>query len=100
MFQSELHESQAFTNPAQTSNGQSDIAHSDTPNHDIVNDNQAEYTETAHVRRAPANVPLTPVHIDENMFNPPQVQRMNVVHASEVSGLALAPAFTPCVVGF
>lgn len=64
----------SVTQPLATQNGS-------TPNTD-----QNEPEEPAPVHSAPASVPLSPaspvspVHVDENVFNPPQIQKVIVEH--------------------
>lgn len=77
-LESELQESQATIGPLQTSATQPHTTQdSDTPNHDTTRVDQSGPAEPTHVRSAPANVP---VHIKENIFNPPQIQKMIVEH--------------------
>ncbi|KAK0134621.1 Paraneoplastic antigen Ma1 [Merluccius polli] len=41
---------------------------------------QNEPAELTHVHSAPASVPVSPVHVRENVFNPPQIQKVIVEH--------------------
>uniref|UniRef100_A0AAQ6IIC4 Paraneoplastic antigen Ma-like C-terminal domain-containing protein n=1 Tax=Anabas testudineus TaxID=64144 RepID=A0AAQ6IIC4_ANATE len=81
VLQSELQESQAPTYHSQTSDIQSSaVQNSPVPEHVMSNDSSTESTEPAQACSAPVSPSLTPVHIDQNMFNPPQVQKVIVEH--------------------
>ena len=58
------------------------LGNQDTTQNDNTpdNDNQSEPAEPIYVPNVPTSVPVSPVHIDENVINPPQIQRVIVEH--------------------
>lgn len=51
-----------------------------TPNSGTPNSDQNEPAEPTHTHNASASVPVSPVHINENVFNPLQIQKVIVEH--------------------
>lgn len=94
ILQSELQRGQDATSPLHSSDTQLHAAqNSNTPNHDITRDDNSEPAEATHAYGAPANVPASPVHVDENLFNPPQIQKVIVEHV--IRNESTAPSSTP-----
>lgn len=81
VLQSELQESRDTTCHSQSSDAQQHATQdSSTPNNDTTRSNQSEVAGATQVHSAPVGVPVSPVHIDENVFNPPSIQKVIVEH--------------------
>lgn len=76
VLQEELHGNQGTSHDVHSNATQPYAAqNANTPNND-----QNEPAEPTHVYSASASLPTSPVHISEDVFNPPQIQRVIVEH--------------------
>lgn len=74
ILQSEL---QRAASPVRSNGTQTHVSrNSDTPDRD----DNSEPARPTNVYTPPASVPTPPVHVDENIFNPPQIQKVIVEH--------------------
>lgn len=75
VFQEELQGNQSTSQTTHSSATPPRATQNNTSNND-----QNEPAEPTHVHSAPASVPMSPAHISENVFNPPQIQKVIVEH--------------------
>ena len=76
VLQGELQGTQSTSHNVQSSATQPHA----TQNDNTSNNDQNEPAEPTHVHSAPASVPMSPAHVSENVFNPPQIQKVIVEH--------------------
>ncbi len=81
ILQSDLQESQDSTSHLKTNDTLIyTTENSDTYCNSAPRDDQSDPVESTLLLSAPATVPVSSSHMDENIFNPPQIQKMIVEH--------------------
>ena len=76
VLQAELQETQSTSHNVHSSVTQPHA----TENDNAPDNDQNDPAEPTYAHSAPASVPVSPVHINEDVFNPPQIQKMIVEH--------------------
>lgn len=87
VLQEELHGNQSTS---QTIHSSATPPHA-TQNDNTPNNDRNDPAEPTPVHSAPASVPMSPAHISENVFNPPQIQKMIVEHVIRSESTTSSP---------